>query len=189
MRPHRPSHASGSGLHGFTLIELLIALAVACVLAMIAVPAVSGAVEASRANNARSALVVSIMDTINHATLIGTRAVLCPSNDGRICRGDSDWSNGWIAFFDDDGDGALAAGQSPLQRQPALTGKVRLTSTTGRPRLVFQGDGGNAGFNVTFTMCDGRGPAKAVALVINNQGRLREGVPSATALANTCPHG
>jgi type IV fimbrial biogenesis protein FimT len=189
MRCHRPPNAHAPGQRGFTLIELLITLAVVAMLFAFAMPTVSGAAEAVRASDARSALVLSIMTTINRATLIGTRAVLCPSNDGRTCRGDSDWSHGWIAFFDDDGDGALAPGQSPLQRQPALTGKVRLTTTSGRTHLVFQGDGGNAGSNVTFTLCDGRGPSKAVTLVLNNQGRLREGIPDATALAATCQQG
>ena len=189
MRHHRPSHASEPGLHGFSLIELLIALAILCTLASIAVPAVSGAVEASRASNARSALVVSIMDTINHATLIGTRVVLCPSNDGRTCRDDSDWSNGWIVFSDDDGDREHAPGEFLIRRQAALAGKVRLTSTIGRTRLVFQGNGMNAGSNVTFTLCDGRGPTKAQTLVLSNLGRLRSGTPNAAAIAATCARG
>jgi type IV fimbrial biogenesis protein FimT len=61
-----------------------------------------------------------------------------------------------------------------------------MRSTEGRKRIVFQAHGGNAGSNVTFTLCDGRGPAKAQTLVLNNQGRMRYGTPSAEAIALTC---
>jgi type IV fimbrial biogenesis protein FimT len=54
---------------------------------------------------------------------------------------------------------------------------------------VFQGNGGNAGSNVTFTLCDGRGPGRAKTLVLSNQGRFRHGTPSPAALAATCASG
>ena len=41
--------------------------------------------------------------------------------------------------------------------------------------------GGNAGSNVTFTLCDRRGEAAAVTLVLANTGRLRAGTPKAAA--------
>jgi type IV fimbrial biogenesis protein FimT len=60
-----------------------------------------------------------------------------------------------------------------------------LRTTAGRTRLVFQPDGSAAGSNVTFTLCDGRGPQRAVALVMNNAGALRA-VPAAAAQAQAC---
>ena len=45
---------------------------------------------------------------------------------------------------------------------------------------------GNAGSNVTFTLCDGRGASHARTLVLSNAGRLRHGVPSAAGIAATC---
>ena len=189
MRHHRSPNAHEPGQRGFTLIELLITLAVVAILFAFAMPAVSGAVEAARATDARSSLLLGIVAAVNRATLTGSHTVLCPSTDGTNCRTDTDWSGGWIAFTDANGDREHAAGEFVIQRQAALTGKVRLTSTVGRTRLVFQGNGGNAGSNVTFTLCDGRGPAKAKTLVLSNEGRLRDGIPSATAIAATCAHG
>ena len=50
--------------------------------------------------------------------------------------------------------------------------------------LVYQPSGGNAGSNVTFTLCDGRGAVRATTLVLANDGRLRAGKPTeAAALA------
>jgi multidrug efflux system membrane fusion protein len=65
-------------------------------------------------------------------------------------------------------------------------GQVRLRSTTGRTRVVYQGNGGNAGSNLTFTLCDGRGPAQARSLVISNAGRVRDAPAMAEAAAATC---
>ena len=53
---------------------------------------------------------------------------------------------------------------------------------------MFQPNGGNAGSNVTFTLCDSRGIEKATTLVLANDGRLRQGKPSADA-AQACVYG
>jgi type IV fimbrial biogenesis protein FimT len=172
---------------GFTLMELLIALAIAGILLGVALPAFSGVLEAGRAQDARAALFNSFVAAVNRATLTGTHAVLCPSHDGLTCLDSADWSGGWIAFLDRDGDREHGADERVIQRKEALAGKVRLRSTEGRKRVVFQPNGGNAGSNVTFTLCDGRGPAKAQALVLSNFGRLRDGTPTQAALDATCP--
>lgn len=171
---------------GITLIELLIALGIAGILASVAMPAFSGAMEASRSASAEMSLLTSLTHSINRAALTGTRSVLCPSIDGIACSAGPDWSGGWIAFLDRDGDRERGAGESLIVTESALPGNVRLRTSVGRTRIVFQGNGGNAGSNVTFTLCDGRGPTRARTLVLNNAGRLRHGTPSAASLSATC---
>ncbi len=167
-------------VRGFTLIEALVSLAVASVLVGTAVPAFSGATEAAHASSARSALLASLLQSISHAALTGSEVVLCPG-DGGGCRDTPDWSGGWIAYADLDGDRVRDPGETLLHAEAALPGKVHLRTTTGRKRLVFQPNGGNAGSNATFTLCDGRGADKATTLVLANDGRLRAGKPTATA--------
>ena len=171
---------------GLSLIELMIALAVACVLFGVAVPAFSGGLEAARASAARSDLLASLMAASTRAAITGVRGVLCPSNDGTNCRNSPDWSDGWLVFLDSNGSRELEGGERVLRIQPPLAGKVRLRTTVGRTRIVFQGNGGNAGSNATFTLCDGRGPARARALIMSNAGGLRDGRPSAEAVLATC---
>src|SRR6478672_9343948 len=156
---------------GFTLIEALIALAVTAVLVGVAVPAWSGASEGAHAGAAQAALLESLVRAIDHAAVSGSEVVLCPG-DPAGCRDSVDWSDGWIVWSDLDGDRTRDPGEPLLQAQAALGGRVHLRSTGGRRRLVFQPNGGNAGSNVTFTLCDGRGPAQARALVLANDGRL-----------------
>jgi type IV fimbrial biogenesis protein FimT len=171
---------------GFTLLECLIVLAIAVLLFGIALPAASNGLEAARSCDARSELLASLSTASQRAALTGQRSVLCPSTDGRQCSEGDDWSAGWIVFSDPNANRSHDPDEPLLHQRGALAGKVHLRSTVGRTRIVFQGNGGNVGSNVTFTLCDGRGPARAVSLVISNPGRLREGVPTEAAIAATC---
>jgi type IV fimbrial biogenesis protein FimT len=171
---------------GLTVIELVFALAIAAIVSCMAASALGASLEAARSGTARGQLLASLMQAAGRASISGIRAVLCPSSDGRACTDDADWSAGWIVFLDSNASRELDGGERVIRQQQALPGKVRLRSTVGRTRIVFQGNGGNAGSNVTFTLCDGRGPSRAVSLVAANNGRLRDGVPSPEAVAQTC---
>lgn len=169
---------------GLTLIEALIVLAVVALLAGVAIPAWSRASEGAHAGAAQAALLESLMKAINHSAVSGNEVVLCPG-DTSGCRDSFDWTGGWIAWSDLDGDRVRDPNEPLLQAQPALGGKVHLRSTTGRRRLVFQPNGGNAGSNVTFTLCDGRGPGHARSLVLANDGRLHA-TPASAAAGAAC---
>ena len=166
---------------GFTLIEAVICMLVASILLGLAVSATSSALARADASAARSALLASLTKSINHAAITGTEVVLCPGDrDG--CRDTYDWSGGWVAYADIDGDRERDAVDTVVDIAPPLSDRVRLLSTTGRRRLVFQPNGGNAGSNVTFTLCETGSTDGAEALVLANDGRLRATRPRATAI-------
>jgi type IV fimbrial biogenesis protein FimT len=171
---------------GWTLIELVIVVTIASILLGIALPAFTGAMEAARSSAARSDLVSSLATASMRAAISGNRAVICPSIDAEHCSDGADWSGGWLVFLDANASRELEGGEQVLRLEPPLPGRVRLRTTSGRTRIVFQGNGGNAGSNVTFTLCDGRGPAMARALILANTGRLRDGEATAANLAATC---
>lgn len=167
--------------HGFTLPELLAGLAAVALLAAVAVPAYTSAQAAAHASRARTALAETLRDAVRHSALASSEAVLCPSSPAGGCAGSADWSSGWFAFLDRNGNRRPDPGERTVLQVAPLSGGVRLLSTAGRTRLVFQPSGGNAGSNVTFTLCDARGPAKATSIVLANDGRLRGATPSAEA--------
>ena len=167
-------------VRGFTLIEATIALAVGAILLGTAIPAWTGALASAHSSSTKAVLLESLTRSISHAALAGSEVVLCPG-DRSGCRETSDWSDGWIAYADIDGDRQRDANETLLQIAPALASNVHLRTTAGRTRLVIQPNGGNAGSNVTFTLCDARGPATATTLVLANDGRLRGGKPTPDA--------
>jgi type IV fimbrial biogenesis protein FimT len=171
---------------GFTLIEALIVLAAASLLLCVAVPSWRSASASTHTAAAKATLVETWLDAVNHAALTGVEVVACPGAPTE-CRPGVDWSGGWIAFADLDGDRQHGPGETLLVRGEALQGGVKLRSTPGRTRLVFQPNGGNAGSNVTFTLCDSRGPDQASAVVLSNQGRLRSAAASRKA-AEDCAY-
>ena len=171
---------------GFTLVEATVAMAVLGIGMGIAVPAWQGAVAATHAGAARTALGGTLLAAMTHSTVTGVEVVVCASPDGADCSGSIDWSRGWIAFADLDGNRRRSANETLLRRESALHAGVHLRSTRGRTRIVLQPQGGAAaGSNVTFTLCDRRGPAKASSLVLANSGRLRQ-APAGAASAQAC---
>ena len=175
-------------LKGFTLIEAMIVLLVAAILLAVAIPAWSNAASAAHNGATRSVLAATVLDAVRHSALTGVEVVLCPDTGATQCSGKVDWSGGWIVFADVNGNRMRDAAETVVKQAPKLEGGVRLRSTVGRTRLVFQPNGGNAGSNVTFTLCDGRGVAKASTLVLANDGRLRQGTPTEAA-AQACVYG
>ena len=173
--------------HGFTLIEALVALLVSAVLLAVAVPAMSHAVSAAHAGHTRTLIATTLMDAMRSATVGGAEVVTCPSLDGQSCTGAADWTVGWISFADIDGNRERGPYEPLVRREEQLEGGVKLRSTRGRTRLVFQPGGSTAGSNVTFTLCDKRGPTKAITLVMANTGHLRSGRPS-TGAAEQCAY-
>lgn len=172
---------------GFTLLEALIVMAIVSVLACIAIPSFRNASAAAHGASAKASFVESWLAAVNHAALTGSEVVMCPAGPGD-CRDATDWSQGWIVYADLDGNRSRDARETLLRRIEPLDGGVRLRSTVGRTRLVFQPNGGNAGSNATFTLCDDRGVASASTLVMSNQGRLRQGKPTPEA-ALACVYG
>jgi len=172
-------------LQGFTLIELMIAIAVAGILMGIAIPSTKSAMYAARSSETHTALLASLMTASSKAALHGVRTTLCPSQDGQTCLAGFDWSSGWIGFIDQNASREREPNESIIVSQTALQ-DTHLFSSTGRTRIVFQGNGGNAGSNVTFTLCDKRGEDKAKTLVVSNSGNLRNGVPNATQISLAC---
>lgn len=184
MKPPCPRSRNRLPVAGVSMIEVMIAVAVLGVLAAVALPVFDGAREATRSGTAQQALAASVLLAASRAASGGQDVVVCPGVP-HACGGGIDWHRGWIAYADADGDRVHDAGESLLQQVGPLGGKVRLRSTIGRTRLVFQPDGSSAGTNTTFTLCDGRGTGHATALVLNNAGRLRAAAPDAGA-ARAC---
>lgn len=175
------ARATRGGCNGFGLIDAMLALLVIGLVFGIALPAWNGFVWRSQANAARAALSASLFDAMRESSLGMHAAVVCPDGGG-VCAGGTDWSMGWIAFVDRDGNHQRSIGEPLIGRQSALPRGVRLLGLAGRQRIVWT-RGGSAGSNTSFTLCDRRGPLQAQRMILSNGGRLRTAPADAGAAA------
>lgn len=171
---------------GLTLIEAMFALAIVALLVGFAGNSFSAAINATRTGNGVASLVSTLQVARNNAMVVGVDVVLCPSSDGAACATGDHWEKGWIGFAATHGGSERQSGDPVVLRQQALPPKVRLVSTAGRTRIHFQPNGNTTGSNVTFTFCDGRGPAKAIAYAMGNNGYLHKIPPEGANVTAAC---
>ena len=155
---------------GITLIELLMTVAIASVLATMGVPALGSMLAHSHERSAEAALQASLMHARELAITRSEQVVVCPTADGEHCSGEDLWQAGWMIGADADHD---REPDSVLARFDAMPENMRIVSSRGRPRVVFQPDGSAGGSNAQLTVCHGGDVRDGRAVVIANSGRVR----------------
>ena len=95
------------GAFGLTVIELLIIIAALAVVILIAVPTSSKLLHNYRLKSASTDLVNGLNLARSEALRRASTVRVCPSLNGRFCRSDGDWSQGWLVYTDGNGDGAV----------------------------------------------------------------------------------
>jgi len=171
---------------GVTLIELICILVVVATLVTFAARGASAAINASRTSSSVSSLFAALTRARSFAATAGVDVVMCPSTDGASCASGYHWEKGWIAFPVTHAGSNRTADEPVLLHQEALPSKVHVVTSAGRTRVRFQPSGGNAGSNITFTFCDGRGPRAASAYAMANNGSLRAVTVDPTYVASAC---
>lgn len=159
-------------LTGFTLVESLVALAVAAILLMGAVPAMLQLLASNRIATEVNSLTAHLQLARSEAIKQRHRAVLCPSADGRRCLGSRDWDRGYMVFVDQDADRRRDRDETVLRFRALAEGDIRLDAGR-RKSLAYQPTGLAPGSNVTFTICDPGDRVAPRAVVVSNTGRPR----------------
>lgn len=171
--------------NGFTLVELCVALAIVAVLALMAIPAFSRLMESARLDTVFHTVTASLATARLTSVTRQIPVVACPSRDGRQCRRDLAWEDGWIVFLDRARSGAPQAPGDILEvLSPDLHG-LAARSTAGRHYVRFRPDGFSYGTNFTLRVCS-RDPARLLGeVVVNNGGRARS---LRTVRTEPCPY-
>jgi type IV fimbrial biogenesis protein FimT len=114
---------------GLTLVELMAVIAVVAVLSSMALPGFAGAIERYRVRRASEDMIATLYAARSEAIRRGGRVTIAKMNPpGCATTQNKDWSCGWVVFADDDGDGVLDAGETPIQFSPPTPGVMATAS-------------------------------------------------------------
>lgn len=158
---------------GFSLIELIITLAIAAILLAIAVPSFTTLLQGSRASGTYHLLTSSLAAARLRAIKDNAPVTVCPSADGRTCRSDQVWSDGWIVYQDPDRDPQPRDSDAVIQRFERVGGDLQLRSTPGRSRVRFKPTGWAYGSNLSIRLCRPGPDGFLGSVIVNNAGRPR----------------
>ncbi|HEY0661631.1 MAG TPA: GspH/FimT family pseudopilin, partial [Lysobacter sp.] len=159
--------------HGFTLAELATALAVLAVILLLGLPAFSALLRSMRTDTAFHAVTTSLASARLTAISRQVAVTVCPSLDGRGCRKDLTWDEGWIVFPDPARTGRPASEDVVLHRvAPNLDG-IAMHGTAGRQYVRYLPNGFSSGSNLTLYLCSRESGLELGEVKVNNGGRVR----------------
>ena len=161
----------------FTLVELLVALAIAALLAMMAVPSFHDWLAAYQLANHAKHLAETMARARTEAVRRGHRVNLCKSPGGGGCADQGDWAAGFLVYVDINHDGRIDDGEPVLQTEGAAPRGITVSAnrplddyvsytSLGQARML------NGALQMgTFTLC--RSGQRALQVVLANSGRVR----------------
>lgn len=175
MRKDAPGLATG-----FSLVELLISIAVSAILVGLALPAFQDLLRNQRTTATLHLLHAQLSLARNTAITRRTPVTVCPSLGNGRCRGEPDWSAGWMLYRDPSRSSQpLLASDILYESRHPLHRSIRVRGSAGRLRVRYQPDGRSGGSNLTLKVCSQQ--IQRAELVVNNAGRVRtrrlEGLP------------
>ncbi len=143
MQTQTPQSATGKRQGGFTIIELLVTVTILAILIAIATPSMSSFVAEWRVNAAINTLSRDVRLAKAEAIKRSRPVILCPANAaGTGCDTGKSWSNGWMAFIDDNYNDAYNDGTDELILQQAkLPGVGKFEHGVSSVKLKFVAQG------------------------------------------------
>lgn len=160
-------------ISGFSLIELITSLSIASILLTIGIPSFQTLTQSSQMTGAVNTIVSHLNLARSEAVKRGIDVVLCPSDDGVDCTSTMVWDKDIILFTDKNGNRHVDPEEELIRHINLNPESIRITTTTGRRRAVYDLRGFSMGNNVSFTFCDTRNRVDPKAVIVSNTGRAR----------------
>ncbi|MCU7931721.1 MAG: GspH/FimT family pseudopilin [Candidatus Thiodiazotropha sp. (ex Codakia rugifera)] len=159
---------------GLTLIELVITVTILLTLISFGVPSFRNMIIKNQQRSEINSFVQHFHLARSQAITKETHHILCPSVDGETCLATTDWKRGFI-LFEDRNRNKIKDRDELLQgsHHPGEWVGINIHSSSGRNRVVYQGDGRPSGYNLTLTFCDPDNLIPPKAVIVNNVGRVR----------------
>lgn len=151
-------------------MELMVTVMIVGVLAMVALPNMSGFLKGERLTTQINSLLSHLQYARSEAVLRHQQIVVCASSDGASCNGG--WNEGWIVFTDNDADGSVSGTDTVLKARGKLQGDSVLGSSAGAS-IIYDRRGFTPNSDATFSLCDNRGAEYGKSIAISKTGRVR----------------
>lgn len=128
---HKTRRSHRSGERGFTLIELMTAITVLGILLAIGVPSFTEIIRSNQlvaqTNEFVGALNLARSEALKRVASVTT----CPTTNNTTCAGSTNWSTGYMVFFDANANGARdGVNDTLLQVYPVTTNSIVISSPT-----------------------------------------------------------
>lgn len=164
---------------GFTLIELLVTLTVVAILVGAGVPALQELAMANRRAAAVNTLIGDIQLARSIASSRSRPVVLCRAPGGH-CVGGNDWTDGWLAYLDEDENGSFNHTDEVLWRAQHNK-NVRVLSN--QDAFTFYPGYNRVGLGGTLAVCvdDDDSHARWIAISLSGRPRLEDSHPGGGA--------
>mgnify|MGYP003573137783 FL=1 len=167
------SRRRGMDQRGMTAIEVLIGIAVLTILALLAIPASSILIERHHLKSASSNLVDGIYLAKREAEMRASTVRVCPSDNGKSCRVDGDWSQGWLVFSDGNADG-MVQDIEVIEAYDAPGGHLRIVASgAAQTAAAFNSAGlvrDNGSASGEFVLCPGDSRSGSRVIFIQSDG-------------------
>jgi len=158
---------------GLTLPELITTLAILAICTMLAWPQFSPLVLRTKGTTALHLLGTSLAGARMAAVSRRFPVTVCPSADGRQCRKDSIWEDGWILYRDRRSRDQPETPADILQHFAIDSAAFTLRSTSGRQRVRYVPSGYTATNNLTILLCERLAQREVGRVVVSRPGRIR----------------
>ena len=165
-----------------TLIEQIMVLAIIAALTSVAAPSMHSLISSNQLRVAQTDFIAALRHTRETAITSGRRSLFCPTLDGNRCDSGTRWDQGWLLAHDVNGDNQ--PDDAPLLTGSSYSGKLIISSSSGRHIVRFHPDGSASGSNITLLFCQPSSAERALSVVVSNSGRVRGAPASAQQIAD-----
>ena len=153
------------------MIELLAVCLTIAILVQLAIPGFQGLSDRSRRNTTTRLLITDLNWARTEALANSTRLYLCPSQNSDRCRPNTDWSQGWSVFPDQNHNGQLEPSELLLVRTLPLNNSISVRFR--KPGYLFYKNDGSSWPNGTFRICTANSKVPPLLVIVYRTGRAR----------------
>ena len=156
---------------GVSLIELLVVCLTIAILVQLDIPGFQGLSDRSKRNATTRLLITDLNWARTEALANSTRLYLCPGQNSDRCRPNTNWSQGWSVFSDQNHNGQLEPSELLLVRTLPLNNSISVHFR--KPGYLFYKNDGSAWPNGTFRICTADSKVPPLLVIVYRTGRAR----------------